>query len=218
MMILRHMQELLTQLYDAPVEHDVRDFLVTQRRTLEDLVHEPSDEMTDEQVFLVQHEDSVRVGVFIDSAVLARLQRSDPLRSLDDDNLSDYCTALEGVSHFHYLMWSLTRRRNVSLLELELQAEVDKYASAVALFTRQRDGRVPPALHSRLFSAVSFLPHLDRASRERYEAANRHAARFCRSLQERFLNPRRSRPEKWLAELRRFFRCGHQEKIRQLAV
>jgi hypothetical protein len=29
---------------------------------------------------------------------------------------------------------------------------------------------------------------------------------------------RRQRPEAWLAELRRFFRRGHQEKIRQLAV
>ena len=70
-------------------------------------------------------------------------QRRDPLEALDEGNLADYCTALEGVSHFHYLVWSLARGRNVSLLELELQAEVDKYASAVALLTRQRAGRFP---------------------------------------------------------------------------
>jgi hypothetical protein len=216
--ILSRLQQLLTELYDAPVEHAVEDFLITDRSSLASLLPQHPHESADEQVFVVQTADDVRVGVYIDGQVLERLTQADPLKALSDENLHDYCTALEGVSHFHYLMWSLKRQRKVSLLELELQAEVDKYAGAVALFTRQRDGRLPPELHARLFHAVSFLPHLDAAARERYEEANRHAARFCRSLQERFLNPRRSRPEKWLAELRRFFRCGHQEKIRQLAV
>lgn len=215
-MVLRQMQELLAELYDARVEHEVEDFLITDRESAAAL--QPSQGMADEQVFVVESNGEVRVGVYIDSTVLDRLKRDNPLDALGDGNLHDYCTAIEGVSHFHYLMWSLTRERNVSLLELELQAEVDKYAIAVALFSRQRAGRLPRHLHARLFHAVSFLPHLDHASRERYEEANKHAARFCRSLQERFLHPRRSRPDKWLAELRRFFRCGHQEKIRQLAV
>lgn len=217
-MVLQHMQVLLSQLYDAPVEYRVDDFLVTDRERLVSLLGSDAEHVVDEHVFVVQEEGGVRVGVYIDQAVLDRLQRSDPLQSLDESNLHDYCTALEGVSHFHYLMWSLTRRRDVSLLELELQAEVDKYASAVALFTRQRDGRFPQGLHTRLFHAVSFLPALDAIARQRYEEANRHAARYCRSLEQRYLRARRLRPELWLADLRRFFRCSHQEKIRQLAV
>lgn len=217
-MVLRRMQALLTQLYDAPVDHDVDDFLVTDRGELERLIGSEAHQGSDEQVFLVQEGNTVRVGVFIDASVLERLHRDDPLQSLDDDNLHDYCTALEGVSHFHYLVWSLTRARSVSLLELELQAEVDKYASAVALLAQQRAGHLPQTLHARLFHAVSFLPGLDEISRHRYQEANRHAARFCRSLEERYLRSRRLRPELWLAELRRFFRCGHQEKIRRLAI
>lgn len=217
-MVLQRMQALLAQLYDAPVEHRIDDFLVTDRGQLEGLIGEQARGAADEQVFLVEEDDGVRVGVYIDEAVLDRLARSDPLRRLEDDNLHDYCTALEGVSHFHYLMWSMARRRDVSLLELELQAEVDKYASAVALFTRQRNGRFPGGLHARLFHAVRFLPALDDKARRRYEEANRHAARYCRSLEQRFLRPRRFRPELWLAELRRFFRYSHQEKIRRLAV
>ena len=123
------------------------------------------------------------------------------------------------MSHFHYLVWSLARGRNVSLLELELQAEVDKYAIAVALMTRQQrrpfSRRAARAAVSRgeLSAAAG-----RRSAGERYEEANRHAARFCRSLEERFLRVRQQRPELWLAELRRFFRRGHQEKIRNLAV
>jgi hypothetical protein len=218
MQLLRRMQSLLTQLYDAPVREDVQDFVLSDRRRLSEVVGEQADEARDEQVFVVEEAQGVRLGLFIDRDVLARLARRDPLEALDEDNLRDYCTALEGVSHFHYLVWSVARGRKVSLLELELQAEVDKYATAVALLTQQQCGRFPGALHARMFHAVSFLPQLDAISRRRYEEANRPAARFCRTLEEKFLRARRQRPELWLAELRRFFRRGHQEKIRQLAV
>lgn len=218
MQLLRRMQTLLAQLYDAPVCEDVQDFVLSDRHRLREAVGEQAGDAADEQVYVVEEDQGVRLGLFIDSDVLERLAQRDPLEALDERNLPDFCTALEGVSHFHYLVWSLARGRNVSLLELELQAEVDKYATAVALMTRQQSGRFPDALHARMFHAVSFLPQLDEISRRRYQEANRHAARFCRSLEERFLRARRQRPELWLAELRRFFRRGHQEKIRQLAV
>lgn len=217
-MLLRQMQSLLTGLYDAPVEHDAEDFLVSDPKRLRDVVGDREEPLSDEQVFVVEHDGEVRIGLFIDQRVLDRLQRHDPLDALDETNLHDFCTALEGVSHFHYLIWSCARGRSVSLLELELQAEVDKYATALALLTKQRAGEFPGDLHARMFDSVSFLPELDDVSRRRYEEANRRAARYCRSLDERYLHPRRRQPEKWLAELRRFFRCGHQEKIRQLAL
>lgn len=218
MQLLRGMQKLLAQLYDAPVDHEADDFLLSDREQLRRVVGDDAEQAGEEHVFMVEDEQGVRIGLFIEQQVLDRLTQHDPLHALDEDNLHDYCTALEGVSHFHYLVWSLTRGRSVSLLELELQAEVDKYASALALMTRQRFGQFPGSLHARLFNAVSFLPQLDAASRQRYEEANRHAARYCRSLEERFLRVRRSRPEMLLADLRRFFRCGHQEKIRKLAI
>lgn len=216
-MVLRKMQALLARLYDTSVEQDVEDFLVTDRELLEGLVGRQTGS-ADEQVFVVERAGEVRIGVYIDGAVLSRLQSCDPWERLDESNLSDYCTALEGVSHFHYLMWCLAATRRVSLLELELQAEVDKYVSALALMVRQGDGRFPVSLHARMFDAVGFLPELDAASRRRYEEANRHAARYCRALDERYLRARRLRPERWVAELRRFFRCGHPEKLRQLTV
>jgi len=212
-MILRRMQALLAGLYDAPVEHRPEEFLISDRDDLRRTLGVEVDELTDEQVFIVEAEDGLRVGLFIDRDVLERLAIQNPLDALSDRNLQDFCTALEGVSHFHYLMWSLARRRDVSLLELELQAEVDKYASALTLLTQQRRGEFPRGLHARLFDRVTFIPQLEREVRERYEAANRHAARYCRELDERFLKRRQCRPEAWLCELRRFFRFGHQQKL-----
>ncbi|HEY6642357.1 hypothetical protein [Povalibacter sp.] len=215
-MILRRMQEMLARLYDVPIGHDVEDYVIADRGRFAALTGESCE--ADEQVAVVTDRNEVRVGVYVDQQVLDRLERRDPLQHLDDGNLEDFCTALEGVSHFHYLMWSLGRARGVSLLELELQADVDKYAGAVKLLTRQDEGRFPTALHRRLFHGVSYLPGLDEESRRRYQEANRSAARFCRSLEEKFLRPRQSRPEAWLAELRRFFRCSHQEKLRLVSL
>ena len=59
---------------------------------------------------------------------------------LTEANLADYCTALEGVSHFLYSTWRLNWDAPVSLLELETQAEVDKYAATVFLVADQQGG------------------------------------------------------------------------------
>jgi len=211
--VLQRMQTLLAQLYDAPVEHHVEDYLVRDRDRVSHLTGCDCD--ADEQVLVIQDRSEVRVGVFIDADVLNRLHHADPWDALEQDNLQDYCTALEGVSHFHYLMWNLARSRSVSLLELELQADVDKYASALKLMTQQAAGAFPDSLHQRLFDRVRYLPKLSSDERRRYEDANRYAARFCRSLEERFLRKRQHRPEAWLVELRRFFRHGHQAKLRE---
>jgi hypothetical protein len=215
--VLGEMQNLLTRLYDAPIDHEVSKYLVTDRALAAELSGCTHDKFTDEQMLVSQDDDGVHLALYIDSAVLDRLSRRNPWQELDEENISDYCTALEGVSHFHYMIWSLNRARHVSLLELEVQAEVDKYASALWLMTRQNGGQFPASLHGRLFEQVSFAACLDEESRHRYTQANRHAARFCRWLESNFLKVRRVRPERWLAALRRFHRFGHHEKLRYAA-
>jgi hypothetical protein len=212
-LILLRMQRLLARLYDAHIEHAPEEFLITERRELERLLGPDARDVSDEHVFIVEDDGDVRVGLFIDADVLARLAGQDPLEELDEQNLQDFCTALEGVSHFHYLLWSLQRGREVSLLELELQAEVDKYASALMLLMQQRDGEFPRALHATMFDRVSFAASLEVSIRQRYEEANRHAARYCRDLDERYLRTRRLRPEAWVSELRCFFRFPHHRKL-----
>jgi hypothetical protein len=144
------------------------------------------------------------------------LARNSPLQRLSDDNIADYCTAIEGVSHFHYLTWRAANAESVSLLELELQAEVDKYAAAMLLLTEQREGQFPRALHERLFHRVRYHVGLDDESLSRYRQANKSAARFCRQLDEKFLRLRCARPEGWLRELRSFYRLPHALKLRRV--
>jgi hypothetical protein len=209
-MVLRQMQNLLEHCYEARSDYDIYDFLTTDRREL----GLPA-RCTDEQVLVAETDDGAKLGVFIDAQVLGRLAQHNPLDDLSETNLSDYCTAFEGVSHFQYLTWRIAGSMPVSLLELELQAEVDKYVGAMILFTRQREGKFPAQLHRQMFARVEFAAGLDREAAERYRIANRNAARYCGKLDERFLKARRKRPDVWLSELRRFYRCGHAEKVRR---
>lgn len=216
-MLLHEMQRLLARLYDAPVDYDVYQFLVTDRAIAAQLSGIDERNFSDEQVLVAENDDGVQLTLYIDSAVLQRLERCDPLLLLDQSNLRDYCTALEGVSHLHYLAWSVARSRRVSLLELEVQAEVDKYASAVWLLTKQSGGSFPESLHRQLFDRISYADYLNEEGRHRYAEANHYAARFCRALEQRFLKARHRRPEAWLAALQRFYRFGHMEKMRYAA-
>jgi hypothetical protein len=211
-MLLQEMQSMLARFYDAPNTYDVYDFLTTKRESCG-----LPQQCTDEQVLIIEDENGAQLAVFIEAQVLARLNARNPLEALTEENLADYCTAFEGVSHFHYFTWRVARGLPVSLLELELQAEVDKYVGAMLLLTRQQQGKFPAHLHERLFHRVDFASGLDSESEARYRLANRHAARYCRKLDESYLRTRCKRPDAWLAELRKFYRCGHAEKIRRAA-
>jgi len=215
-MLLRELQALLATINDAAVAEDVCDFLITDRAQLA-AWHAPSAAAATPEALLVAEQDgALDVGLYLDPALLSRLGASAPLERLDDDNLEDFCTALEGVSHFHCVAWSAARGVTVSLLGLETQAEVDKYAATVLLAGSQRGGALMHGLHERLFGRVRFREDLDAALKAIYLEANRYAARFCRRLEDRFLRRREARVGEMLGELRRFYRLGDAGKLRAI--
>jgi len=207
------MQSLLGRLYDVEVQHDVADFLVTDRRDLRGFTPHNDSRLLDEALVLAECADGAGVALYLDPGVLHRLERADPLGALTEGNLADYCTALEGVSHFVYTAWRLERDASVSLLELETQAEVDKYAATVFLIARQRGGAYPVQVHPRLFDRVSFDARLEPEADARYRTAHRCAAHYCRRLERRFVRRGEARIEALVRELRKFYRLGLAAKL-----
>ena len=96
-MVVRQLQTLLAGIYDVPVAHDVAEFMLTDRSALP---LEFRAVPTDEQLLVAEHDDGMALGLFLEPAVLARLDAANPLAVLNGANLADYWTALEGVSHF----------------------------------------------------------------------------------------------------------------------
>ena len=215
-MVLRGLQSLLGNLYDVELRHDVYDYLVTDRKLLDKHPAVNDRRVLEEELLLAEGAegtDGAGVALFLDPDLIARLEKADPVGFLDESNLSDYCTALEGVSHFVYSTWRLERDSPLSLLELETQAEVDKYAITVFLLKYQQGGTYPSQVHARLFDRVSFDARLEPDQRERYRMAHRSAARYCRRLEQRFVNRGVARIEGLLRELRKFYRLGSTAKL-----
>jgi hypothetical protein len=217
-MVLRGLQSLLHRLYDVEPDHDVYDFLITDRNELARFEPDNDDRALDEELLLAEMADGSGAGValYLDAGLLKRLESADPVGELTDENLNDYCTALEGVSHFVYSTWRLSRDLPISLLELETQAEVDKYAVTVFLTSLQQGlpGAYPAHVHNRLFDRVSFDARLNPHQYERYRTAHRCAARFCLELERRFVNRGVARIEALVRELRKFYRLGSAQKLR----
>jgi len=208
-MELRELQCLLGALYGIDVEADVRDYLVTDRRQLERW-HAPGDRMPDEELLIEEDGEELGVALYLDAGLVERVAAMQPRELLQAGNFGDYCTAIEGLSHFNYVAWNAARECRVTLLELEMQAEVDKYASARLLLSA-RQQRALPRLLPQLFAGARFDALLPAASLRCYEDAWALAARYCLSLEARF--PAGASPEPMLRELRRFFRLPRPGKV-----
>lgn len=210
--LLRQLQGLLSGIYDAPVRYDVHDFLFTDRARLPARMRASG---TDEQVLVVDEGEVASVGVFLDAALLERLAAADPLRTLNAANIADYWTALEGVSHFLYLAWHAAHDRAVCLLELELQAEIDKYVASWWLLRQQDPARFPAELHPLLFERARIDTALAAGRVQLYRDANDYAARFCRRLSRQLAGAASARGQA-LVELRRFYRLSRERKVRHI--
>jgi len=207
--MLERLQQQLHDIYQTAPTYDVRDFLVTDARVARTISGGNSLTSSGETLLLCEDGESVLVSLYLDSEILGRLHSRDPAAALRAGQFDDLCKVIEGLSHFNYLAWRASRDRSVSLLELELQAEVDKFVSTMHFALEERDIDMMNGLHSRLFDKEQFHDHLTEEQLERYRSATRYAARFCRGLRRRLVRS----GDDTLAELRRFYRMPLADKI-----
>lgn len=207
--MLERLQQQLHDINRSDAGYDIRDFLVTDARIARAISGGNTLTSSGETLLLREDEDGVALSLYLDETILERLRSGDPAQALGAGLLDDLCKVIEGLSHFNYVAWRASRDRSVTLLELELQAEVDKFVSTMQLAREGRDTELMNGLHRRLFDNPRFHDHLDRGQLERYRAASEYAARFCRSLVPRLRD--------WggdvLPELRRFYRMSLGDKI-----
>jgi hypothetical protein len=166
------------------------------------------DRVVDIDGFVAEAEDGERETLLVreDDGDLEIELRIRPFGLEGDSPLDSLCQLIEGVSHFVYLTHRAASDRTTTELELELQAEVDKYV----LLVGGPAGETP--LRERLYERVSFLHEPDSERGQRYRVANDAAQRYTARLEREFV--RRNRFGEMRAELRRFFRMGQAEKLR----
>jgi hypothetical protein len=208
-MTLHRLQRGLEEMYRIETGTDVGDFVIDgDARDTFSPTRRPR-----EQLLVSEAGGEMALALFIDPGALANLAANDPSRRLGDHNLGDFLLAIEGVSHFIYAVCCARAERPVSQLELELQAEVDKYVTCL-LVTAPEVG-MSEALRVRLFGDAHYDDDLDRDERERYTAANDNALRYTTYLEKEFVARRKITD--MLAELRRFYRLGLAAKLSMIA-
>lgn len=153
-----------------------------------------------EQLFVQQSEDSVEIVVLLSQASAEAFMSKDAPLELDG-----YLEAIEGISHFIHLADRARTELPTTLLELELQAEVDKFA----ILAENQENAHPlelASLHRRLYEDVRFL-HASATERgQRYRLANDLAARLWSQLLRQGAAAHRR-------TLKRFYRASQAGKI-----
>lgn len=210
-MKLNVVQQMLEGLYNISVDYAVEDFVITDPELARRLDASANARENREKLLVAQQGDEVHLSLYLDAAVLDRLAEDSPFDALHGDNLEDFLLALEGVSHFLYVSWNAGFDRGVTLLELEMQAEVDKYVLANSLFAQQRRDVHPAQVWRCLFDSPSFDDALQQQERSRYQDASHYAGRFCSRLENRYL--KRNRNSEMMTELRKFYRMTQTGKI-----
>lgn len=201
-------QRRLESFYALPPQAPVAAFLLTP----EQVAHLPGD---GSRTLVDESGDELSLGVVLERQVSAGLESEDPRRGLRGSNLGHFCTLVEEVSHFVCLSFCAQAERSVTRLELELQAEVDKYLHLVFLLSLQNEGAVSPGLKELLFHSYRLRGGLSAEQAERYRAATGLAYRYCRYLEAEYLRPARLHDLR--REARRFYRLGQGGKLERIS-
>ncbi len=213
--LLDHLQKQLEAIYDVRSPLRVADFLI-DRRGIEQLGSSVS---AREEVFLIEAGEGVDLGLYLAPELFERVRGKDPRRpsglGLVTDELAAFAALAEGVSHLIYLAGCLEAGRPVSKLELEVQAEIDKFAvSALHLWGRDLRERIHE-LWERLFLHVRPRQGLSSDERDRYGMAGALGGRFARRLVDRHVKP--GRLDRFLRDLREVYRLPSAAKLAALA-
>ena len=209
--LLARLQGTVQALHDVELDLDVHAYLVddaTRREIPGAREHLP------EQLFVREEEGNVEIALYISPNVMARLEQDNPHTRLHAGNLEHYCIALEGVSHFVFLTWRASMGWPVSALEMEIQAEVDKFIAVWLLLADQGAPRPQTAggLAKQLFDSYVLRDELSPEEAERYHTATRVAKQFCAQLARRYAKD--ETPQRILKDAHSFYRKGLAHKLR----
>ena len=180
----RSVQQALERFYGLEQGPDVTDFVQTTTAS------------SRESLLVRDADDAVELALFL------------PNGDANANGAHDaYVQIIEGVSHFVYVAERARIDLPTTALELELQAEVDKFV-LLAFDDGELVRERVHAVHRTLYEDVAYLHRADSEPGQRYRLANDLAARVAARISQGASHPRQR------AFLQRFYRSGQTDKIR----
>lgn len=226
-MLVENLQNSLQKQYDLAIPYEVKQFVSHDALLARNLAgsdrqagdgHSEDDAcMMEETVFICQSGDTLEFTVYLDHEVLdiasetTRTDSQGRLHTYEQHTIDSLCTVVEGVSHAVCLLWHAHHDRQLRALDLELQAEVDKY---MLLMACNPDDHSRGRLHRQLFDNARFTAPMDSELYQRYKAASDGAASYCEWLMQAFPGPA---DQLGLSqELARFYRLSGSAKFEHI--
>jgi len=206
MILVDELERRIARRYDLELAYPLREFVLQDPDVLHALSGAAS--TTEELVLVRDGDDGLDFTLYLSREVCERAEVALARRELDNGGLDAICTLVEGVSHGVCLLWHARHARELRPLDMELQADIDKY------LLLSHDLAVGGALHRALFERVRYTAPPGSGLEARYRHANKRAARYCRWLEKRF--PGRRERRALGAELARFYRLSGHAKLRRI--
>lgn len=118
---------------------------------------------------------------------------------------------IEGISHFVYYVHKACLQCEVTQLEMELQAEIDKFVLLSLII--QKDQNQIYNILDLLFENYELHENLTPDQIERYHTASHLAHRYCFELSKTMSSNNSSEV---LKKIRQFYPLSQEQKIRQI--
>lgn len=213
--LLDRIQNQLECIYGIALPQRVKDFVINREEAAQ-FITINADTKIPKELFLVKQAspDSVEVALFLDTELLRNLKINDPFVSLNHNNLSDFCILIEGISHFVYFLWKAEKEVHVTQLEMEMQAEVDKFLMLFFYLKTDHSGALPHELFNALFEDYKLFDNLTEECKDRYLTASTLASKYCSRLQKQFPSPKKV--THLIEEIRIFYALSQEQKIRHI--
>jgi hypothetical protein len=213
-MLVTIVQQQFQNIYQLPHDLSIEDFLINQE-ALETVQEKQCALLSTAHhrgfMLLFSEGNELHVGIYLHNQLLDNLRKHNPLFGLHEKNIGDFCIMIEEVSHFLYTTWRAQHDIRMTKLEIELQAEVDKFVLC-SLYRAQHPeslDRLP--LIELLFESYHFEKNLPEESQQRYHTASRLASHYCHFLNRHFIND--NHIPQMIKEIRQFYRYSQTDKI-----
>lgn len=186
--ILKATQQIeqdLTEFYGFKQQALAEDFLVciqkNQESKIKDIMaFQGISEDRGATIFTTDGEHT-DICIALGEPISESLGLNDPLNRLSNDNIDSFSVLVEEISHFHFIVNNLSKERQISLLELEWQGEIDKLVCTWIWLKRQSG-------HSHFYHVGELFFHrnaqINQDIGDRYLEANHLAHKFWTKISE----------------------------------
>jgi len=160
------------------------------------------------KVIFQEENEVAEIAVCLNEKLLSRVEDTNLPEDFSLEKLPDLSVVVEELSHFNTYCEKALKDQPVSELELEVQAEVDKFGLALEWLSKRNEDHLKEQVFELLFKEITLGEWVLPDKRALYEDAHLIARNFCRKLMHEDLNHSERRDK-----FRKFFSKSQSEKF-----